>query len=37
MEAVRLYTRHVMPSLKPVNVNYFLSVIEHVRKRLIRA
>ena len=26
MEAVRPYTRQVLPSLKPVNVNYFLSV-----------
>ena len=26
MEAVQLYTRQVVPSLKPVNVNYFLSV-----------
>ena len=35
MEAVRPYTSQVMPSLKPVNFNYFLSVFYMLEEGLL--
>ena len=35
MEAVQPYTSQVMPSLKPVNFNYFLSVFNMLEEGLL--